>query len=45
MAYGSTSVNGLDLLIYQGIASESIWYDKPLQEDELTIQTIKEVLM
>lgn len=45
MAYGSTSVNGLDLLIYQGIASESIWYNKPLKEDELTIQTIKEVLL
>jgi len=44
MAYGIKSINGIDLLIYQGIASESIWQKKALKDDFVTIESIKEVL-
>jgi shikimate dehydrogenase len=44
MEYGIKSINGIDLLIYQGIASESIWQKKALKDDFVTIESIKEVL-
>ena len=44
MEYGTRSINGIYLLIYKGIASESIWQKKTLKEDFVTIESIKEVL-
>lgn len=38
---GNTTVHGLNMLIYQGILSEEIWLDKPMDKD-LVIEWFKE---
>lgn len=45
MSKALRSDNGLEMLIYQAIASLEIWSGKSLKKDDKTIQYIKEVLM
>lgn len=44
MKRGEVQINGMEMLIYQGILSQSIWQNKPLKEDQATIDVMKGVL-
>ena len=44
MRLAKKSINGLEMLIYQGILTQSIWQEKLLKEDDETIKHIKGAL-